>query len=328
MYSRKRTLFDKFSLTNSIVPIPRDAVIDSIALRVKATISNATTEYTGTMAAFLACLTNLRLVSNGSNIHYSLSGLDLAVINYYDHQNVNVDPDAAITVPAVSGETPGTLALDFILLMDQGDILAAIKDSLDLTLELNTTVATSVTISAFEVQVSLNESVMSATEFVNIYGASTEKAAEPKIIALEKAFTITEELSPFLDIPTGTLLRRAFFMIKDVNGVRGNVTPVKFGILRTQPDQSELFALDYPTMQKLNEVVYKVQKGPLSGIIALDYGTEITRDNLGLKGWKFTSGVYKAALKSATAGIARMISIEYIVNTSNFDAANGAVFEA
>lgn len=324
MYSKRRTLAEKFSLINQKIDIPRDAVIDSIDVKCTVVIANSgETDYSGKLQAVLDAITSMRLISDGNKVHYSLTGSDAAILNYYANQSIGADPEEAVTITAGQSKT-----LTFLLTLDEGDILAALKDSLEFTLETKALIATGVSITSFEGLVSISENVMTPAEFVANYGQDAANSAEPKVTSYEKAFEVSDELREFIDLPTGTLLRRAFLIIKDTSGVRAGVTPVKFGLIRTTPDRSEMFTMDYATLQTINERRYKLLNGYIPGVIAMDYGQEITNDEYGLRGWKFNKGDYMAALKSATAGKCRYLSIEYVVNTPNFDQMSRAVTEA
>ncbi|WP_202320202.1 hypothetical protein [Archaeoglobus neptunius] len=135
MYSKKRTLSQKITLTNRKIDLPRDAVIDAILLYCKLTLKNdGANAFSGKMRDVLDALKEVRVVSDGNNIHYSLSGSDIAVINYYDNQGkaVNVDADVSIDAGA-------TKEFDFLLILDAGDILALTKDSLELSVDFKDT---------------------------------------------------------------------------------------------------------------------------------------------------------------------------------------------
>jgi hypothetical protein len=325
MYSKRRTLAEAISLTNPMVEIPRDAIIDSIVLKCTVVIHNAAVgAYTATLQKILDCLTSVRLVSDGNKVHYSLSGSDLAILNYYRNESIGADPDAAIT--AAGGAD--SAAYTFLLTLDEGDILAALKDSLELTVETKTAVDTDVTLKTFSCTVSISENVMTTAEFVAAYGQDAVNSAEPKVTAYEKGFDISEELRECFDFPTGTLLRKAFWIFKDTSGVRAGSLPSKIGIIRTTPDRSEMFTVDYPTIQMINEQQYLLHNGYIPGVVALDYGKEITNDSFGIRAWKFNKGDYQAAIKAAAAGKLRYVSVEYVVNTPTFDALSRALIEA
>lgn len=326
MYSKKRTLADKFTLTNKKIDLPRDAVIDRIMARFSVTLTNAddTDAYTGHYYDILQKLTDLRIVSDGNNVHYAVTAEDIALLNFYDNKGVTVNPDTEFTAAKDT-----TTTLDFMLVFDEGDILAITKDSLEFSFDLSTTSINAdpaVTITALTGTITIEENVYTTPEFQATYGPSLELAAEPKIVAIEKSFDSSDELREFFDMPTGTLLRRAFLVSKSAAGVRGGVTPSKMGILVTTPDRREVYTIDYATLRDYNKMAYALSS-LVNGVAVIDFGSEITCDEFGIRGWKFNKGDYQMGIKSATAGKLRYLSVEYVVNTHNFDAVQRAMME-
>jgi len=316
MYSKKRTLAEKLIYpTNKRIDLPRDAVIDKMFVMFTGTVKNvnATTDSALKLSDILAGIVDMRVVSDGNTVHYSVKALDLAIMNYYDTEGVAINPDAAFTATK-SASTP----FSFMLAFDQGDILALTKESLELSFNLAPQISTDCTIDTLEGTITLQENVYTTTEFAATFGANLEAAAEPKIVALEKPYAATAELSEFLDLPTGTLSRRAFLIDMDASGVRGNATPGKYGIIVTTPDRREIYTVDYATMGQINKSDYTLA-APLAGVRVIDYGNEITNDVFGLRGWKYTKGDYQIAARSVNAGKMRYLSCEYVVNTVTFD---------
>lgn len=320
MYSKKRTLMDKFTLSNKKTDLPRDAVIDRIFVNFSGIINNvnSTTDSVIKMADILDKISDMRIVSDGNTVHYSVKALDIAVLNYYDSQGKTVNPDAEFT--AVKNTTT---PFNFMVIFDQGDILALSKESLEFSINVNPTVNADCTITDLTGLISIEENVYTPAEFAATYGASLELAAEPKIVALEKAFNISEELAEFFEIPTGTLNRRAVLTSYNNAGVRGASLPSKIGIIVTTPDRREIYTLDYASMKEINRRAYLC--APLTGVVMIDYGTEITNDNFGLRGWKFQKGDYQIAAKAAAAGKIRYLSCEYVVNTRTFETARAVI---
>jgi len=316
MYSKKRTLAEKLIYpTNKRMDLPRDAVIDKIYLMCSGTVKNvnATTDSALTLADILKGIVDMRIVSDGNTVHYSVNALDLAIMNYYDTEGVAINPAASFTATKAA-----STAFAFMLTLDQGDILALTKESLELSFNLAPQIATDCTIDTFESKITLQENVYTTAEFAATFGSNLEAAAEPKIVAIEKPYAATAELSEFLDLPTGTLSRRAFLICSDASGVRGNADPDKIGVIVTTPDRREIYTVDFSTMGKINQVDYTLAS-TLAGVRVLDYGNEITNDVFGLRGWKYTKGDYQIAARSTNAGKLRYLSCEYVVNTATFD---------
>jgi len=323
VYSKKRTLADVITLTNKKIELPRDAVIDAIFLKVTATVNNAgASAWNGTYADVLEAIKEIRVVSDGNNVHYAINGLDAGILTYLASEGCSVDPDGSISVDAGASDD-----FTFVLVLNAGDILAVTKDSLELSMDFETSIATDVTLSAVSVTVTIEENVMTPEEFVNIYGKNLELSAEPKVVGITKSFDASDELREFFDLPTGTLLNKGVIIVKDAGDVRGGVTPSKLGIVVTTPDRREIYTVDYETLREINKMAYKVSSVP-AGVVAIDYANEITADGYGIRAWKFNKGDYQLAVKSSSAGKIRYVSIEYVVNTKKFDEVAKAIMEA
>jgi hypothetical protein len=324
MYSKKRTLSQKITLTNRKIDLPRDAVIDAILLYCKLTLkNNGANAFSGTMRDVLDALKEVRVVSDGNNIHYSLSGSDIAVINYYDNQGKAVNPDGSVSIGAGA-----TNEFKFLLILDAGDILALTKDSLELSVEFQDAIddAGNVTVESAEIVITLEENIYTVAEFANTYGANLELVAEPKVYAREKKFSASNELVEVMELPIGTLLRKAFITFRDSNGEESDSLVEKYGIIITTPDRRELYAIDYNTAKEYQKLMFLVD--PITGAVVLDYGAEITNDVYGVRAWKFNKGDYQLAVKASAEGTLRYVSYEFVVNTKVMDQVDKVMVEA
>jgi hypothetical protein len=326
MYSKKRTLNQKINLTNRKLDLPRDAVIDAILLKCKLTLENTdgANAFNGTMQDVLDALKEIRVVSDGNNIHYSLTGTDVALINYFENQGKAVNVDTSININASS-----TATYEFLLMLDAGDILALTKDSLELSVDFKDFVDANnvVSVKDAEIKITIEENVFTVGEFAAQYGANLEFAAEPKIYAREKKFSTSNELVEVMELPVGTLLRRAYITFRDsTTEARSDSLVDKYGLIITTPDRRELYAIDYTTAREYQKLMFLAD--PPTGVIVLDYGAEITNDNYGIRAWKFNKGDYQLAVKANAEGILRYISHEYVVNTNIMDQFDRANVEA
>lgn len=152
MYSKYRTLNQTLSLINTRIDLPRDAVIDQLILKVVATVANAgQVAYAGTNEAILRAIQEIRVVSDGSTVHYALSAADIALLNAYNSK--------AGFAPALGGpvaiDAAGSETLTYYLRLDEGDILAASKDSLEMKIVVNPTISADVTITALTATVTV-----------------------------------------------------------------------------------------------------------------------------------------------------------------------------
>lgn len=330
MYSKYRTLNQTLSLINTRIDLPRDAVIDQIILKMAVTVANAgVADWAGTNEAILRAIQEIRVVSDGSTVHYALSAADIALLNAYNSK--------AGFAPALGGpvaiDAAGSATLTYYLRLDEGDILAASKDSLEAKIVVNPTISADVTITALTATVTLVENVLSPEEFVATYGPNLEYAAEPKVYALSVPVSASSELTNVLDLPTGSLARAGLLQFIDpATGLAGGVDPTAIGLINTSPDRREVLHVDFPTLQAINMaeydgVIVPPATVPLPGVALLNYAKDVTNDGYGLRGWRFTKGDWQLAARTASAATLRYVCLEHTVNTAVFDQAERAVLE-
>lgn len=325
MYSKYRTINQTLSLINTRIDLPRDAVIDQIIMKISVTAANANTtdDYTGTNEALLRAIQEIRVVSDGSTVHYALSGADVALLNRYNSKS----GFAPALGTAITVAKSGNATFTYYLRLDEGDILAAAKDSLEMRIVVNPAITSDVTISALTCTVTLVENVLSPEEFVATYGPNLEYAAEPKVYALSVPVTASSELTNVLDLPTGSLARAGLLQFIDpATGLAGSVDPTAIGLINTSPDRREVLHVDFPTLQAINTSEYDLGAA-LPGVALLNYGKDVTNDGFGLRGWRFTKGDWQIAAKGANAATLRYVCLEHVVNAAAFDAAERAVLE-
>lgn len=308
MYKVKETLDDVLNLTVKSVDIPRNGVIDSIALLFKLTLSNAgDSDATVRMEDVLKAINEIRVVSNGNVVHYALKGTDIAYLNIYDAHGKALDLSATVTVPA-----GGTQSVQILMILDAGKIHALIKDQLQIKIEWNTSIDTDVTLSDAEAKITLDKEVYeSGTEYVVIYGAGEYNEIfieEPKVYAIEKNFNALGELTEIFELPVGSVLKRALLVFHDDTGARADIVD-KYALVRTRPARIQLYKIDYNTSRELDKVQYKLDSVP-AGMTMFDYDREVVFGGLDLR--EESSGTFKVALKTTGAGKLRYISHEIV----------------
>ena len=325
MYSKYRTLNQVLSLINTRIDLPRDAVIDQLILKIAVTVANTSdsTDHTTTNEALLRAIQEIRVVSDGSTVHYALSGADIALLNKYNSKD-GFAPALGTEFKAVKATST---SITYYLRLDEGDILAASKDSLEMKIVVNPALAEGVTISALTCTVTLVENVLSPEEFVATYGPNLEYAAEPKVYALTVPVTASTELTNVLDLPTGSLARAGILQFIDSStGLAGGKDPSAIGLLNTSPDRREVLHVDWATLQKINAAEYDLGTIP-AGVAMLNYAKDVTNDGYGLRGWRFTKGDWQIASKGSNAANLRYVCLEHVVNSAVFDQAERAVLE-
>lgn len=323
MYSKYRTLSDVLTLANTTIDIPRDAVVDQIAVKFNVTVKNTGTEAFETVnEKILRAIEEIRVISDGTAVHYSLSAADAAILNVYNSKHgFAPNLDESISVGAGAEKT-----FEYFIRLDEGDILAASKDNLEMKLVVNPNLGNNVTIDVLRGEVSIVENVLTPQELIATYGANLEFAAEPKVYALTAGVVASSEITNILDLPTGALSRAAVLQFTD-KGLAGGVDPAKVGLVVTSPDRRELLNIDWATLRALNASEYDVAGVAPAGVAYVNYAKDVTSDGYGLRAWRFTKGDYQVVAKTANPAVLRYIALEHVVNAGVFDTADRAQLE-
>jgi len=308
VYKVKETLDDVLTMQVKSVDIPRNGVIDSIALLANLTLSNSGSSAASvSMEDVLKAINEIRIVSNGNVVHYALKGSDIAYLNVYDTHGKALSLDDTVSVPA-----SGTASVQFLIMLDEGKIHALIKDQLQLKVEWNTSVADGVTLSDASIKVTLDKEVYESGEEYVITYAGAEYGeifiVEPKVYAIEKSFNALGELTEIFELPIGSVLKRALLVFYDDTGARANIVD-KYALVRTRPARIQLYKIDYNTSRELDKIQYKLPSVP-DGMTMFDYDQEVVVGGLDLR--EESSGTFKIALKTTSAGKLRYISHEVV----------------
>ncbi|AHL23868.1 hypothetical protein [Thermococcus nautili] len=308
MYKVKETLDDVLTLQVKSIDLPRNGVIDSIALLAKITLSNSgSSDATVKMEDVLKAINEIRVVSNGNVVHYALRGTDIAYLNIYDTHGKALSLDDTVTVPANE-----TKDVRFLIMLDAGQIHALIKDQLQIRVDWNTNVAENVSVNDASIKVTLDKEVYeSAEEYVMTYSAGEYGEVfieEPKVYAIEKSFNALGELTEVFELPVGSVLKRALLVFYDDTGARADIVD-KYALVRTRPARIQLYKIDYETSRELDKVQYKLPSVP-TGMTMFDYDKEVVFGGLDLR--EEASGTFKIALKTTNSGKLRYISHEVV----------------
>lgn len=308
MYKVKETLDDVLTLQVKSIDLPRNGVIDSMALLAKITLHNGGgSDATVSMEDVLKAINEIRVVSDGNVIHYALRGTDIAYLNIYDTHGKALSLDGQITVPA-----GGTKDVTFLIMLDAGQIHALLKDQLQIRVDWNTSISTNVSVSDASIKVTLDKKVYeSAQEYVMTYPAGEYGEVfieEPKVYAIEKSFNALGELTEVFELPVGSVLKRALLVFYNDAGERADIVD-KYALVRTRPARIQLYKIDYETSRELDKVQYKLPAVP-AGMTMFDYDREVVFGGLDLR--ESPSGTFKIALKTTASGKLRYISHEIV----------------
>ena len=308
MYKVKETLDDVLTLQVKSIDLPRNGVIDSIALLAKITLSNSgTSDATVSMEDVLKAINEIRVVSNGNVVHYALRGTDIAYLNIYDTHGKALSLDDTVTVPA-----GGSKEVKFLIVLDAGQIHALIKDQLQIRVDWNTSITSDVSVSDASIKVTLDKEVYESAEDYAMTYAGAEYGEifieEPKVYAIEKNFNALGELTEVFELPVGSVLKRALLVFYNDAGERADIVD-KYALVRTRPARIQLYKIDYETSRELDKVQYKLPSVP-AGMTMFDYDKEVVFGGLDLR--EEDSGTFKIALKTNAAGKIRYISHEVV----------------
>lgn len=302
--------------------LPRNSVHDAYILRFNINVKNGTTgSITPTPKDILDAITEIRVVTDSTRVHYDITGHDLALLNSLIQVN-STEPFIDKTLSAIAAN--GTDNYEFCLYLDEGDIIATAHTNVELTVKFAGTTTKGLTVTGAECLLTIKESLYSQAELLAKYGEGLARAAEPKVYVQTAKCNGNTEFSGFFDLPTGTLLRKALLLITNSTGT----LPDQIGILRTNPDRVELNKEDFKTHIELDQIIYRtklpykhVAGTSLSAAYVIDYGTQWQSNGIGKNGWSFAKGDIQLAAKTTADQNVRYISIESMVNTSVYPAA-------
>ena len=316
MQKGKYVLDQVLSLSQTKVDLPTRNIIDGIILTVEATYTNSddTNAVSLTDEQLAAAIPEIRVVSDGANTHYALSLADILVMNYYDTAGKVPSLDTANSIAA-----SGSLTKKFTVRLDGGDIVAAVKQSLAISIQTNPTVAPTVSLTDLSITITIDEIVIQdLMELIERYGENLEYMAEPKITATEVNASANTSFTGLAETPVGNAIIRSFYIAKTTAGVRDDTIIDKYGMV--DRNSTVLYKIPFTTGQHLDEQEYNIDSA-LTGITILDYAEEMApKDGIsnlfdpafGVKGWNYAKGDYLDAFKINTTGKIRIIRHELI----------------
>ncbi|NKQ38558.1 MAG: hypothetical protein HF967_03630 [Methanosarcinales archaeon] len=304
-YETTKLLATTLTESRDIVSIPTRNIIKNILLTFDITYntgSNATVDQL-TYEDLSQAIPEIRLVSDGNVVHYSLQLSDLILMNYIDTAGRSVDLDA-VGIPADTGINTD-FTVSYTLNLRGGDILAFKKQLIELSMDVvavgdvlttlngapNPTSTT--TFKSISVKVSIVEEVIKdEISLFELYGDALDLISEPKITAISQNLQAGTSFDGAVEIPTGTAIIRNFYILK-ANNVRSNAVVTELGIV--DKNETVIFKGAFDTLQNGDEQFYNIQTAE-KGLVVLDMtqdlkgNTPILDEAFGLKGWNFVKG--------------------------------------
>jgi len=282
--------------------LPRDHVIDDVLLRFSFSYSASSAP---SLWDVLRAIQEVRVVSDGSLVHWALRGDDVYILNYYDQRgSVPVDISASRAVVTLRLAT--------------AEILANLKSDLKLSVRFGSSIG-SITNFSGSVTVSVEQMVYDPDEFTAQYGTELQNMTEPKVTAEEVSLTPGTQYQVISELPVGNLLKRTVVVVHDSSGAFSDAVIERLRLMN-KPGSQELFNEAWQILGDKDMTEYELSRR-LDGVVFIDYGVDTTEDNLGLRMWRVAKGDITLESRNAVAGRARLIHEEVTVNTRALDAA-------
>jgi hypothetical protein len=302
---RKNVTLDK---TLTIAPnsteqldLPRDHVVDDVLLRFNFSYSATSAP---SLWDVLRAIQEIRVVSDGSVVHWALRGDDVYILNYYDQQG-----SVPVTVSASQAVVTLRLAT--------AEILANLKSDLKLSVRFGSGIG-SITNFSGSVTVSVEQLLYDPDEFTAHYGADLQNMAEPKVTTEEVSLTAGTQYQVVSELPVGNLLKRTVVVAYDSTGAFSDAVIDRLRLMN-KPGSQELFNETWTILGDKDMSEYQLSQR-LTGVVFVDYGIDVTEDNLGIRMWRVAKGDITLESRNNAAGRARLIHEEIIVNTRAIDA--------
>ena len=309
MRAKINTISQTINKNNPAINLPHttihDAYIMSFTMVLK---NNSVSLITPDIENVLKSIEQFVITSDGTNGHASLNGIDLAA-------HAGTDRVIDRTLDSISSDA--TQEVKFKLFFDEGDILGAAHDSLEMKITFLDEVLNTegLEIVSATVRISIIELIPEGTELIARYGQNLELLAEPKVYVITQGCAGNSEFTGFMDLPTGTLQRGAMLHFSTV--------PEQVGVLKMVPDRTELLKVDFDVLRSIDE--RKFGCAVPEGIVTFDYGHQISCNNIGLLGWNWSKGDVQIAAKTEASTTLRYVSYEHVVNTAVVEKAIGAL---
>jgi hypothetical protein len=284
------------------IDLPRDHVIDDIVLRFNFSYSASSAP---ALWDVLRAIQEVRVVSDGSVVHFALRGDDIYILNYYDQQG---------SVP----QNIGTSGAIVTLRLSTGEILANLKSDLKLSVRSGTGIGSSITNFSGSVTVSVEQLVHDPAEFQAAYGPDLENVAEPKVVTETTTLNAGTQFQTMSELPVGNLLKRTVVVVQDSTGAFSDSVVDRLRIMN-KPGSQELYNEAWLVAGDKDMMEYQLSQR-LTGVVFIDYGIDVTEDNLGLRMWRVAKGDITLESRNNAAGSARLIHEALIVNTEALDA--------
>lgn len=259
---------------------------------------------TPTIEEWASCLENISVVSDNTRYHYSWNGMDIIKRNAM-FAPVGL-PTRVIDQTFTSTADGEMMTADFVLALEEGDIIGMMHDSVTLKASIAKTIADDCPIEEITIKPTIYELIPSTdkaaaqAELQARYGEGYVGALEPKVYNLEKKCDANTEITGFFNLPTGALLRGGL--------MQWSAAPSQFGLIATVPSRSELMRMNWATARAKDERRFRTAMP--ENCTYFDFDAELAINGLGIDGRAFNRGDYQISARTAEELTLRYTSFE------------------
>ncbi len=302
-HTQRTSLNDEITMSHRSIDLNTNSVHSAYLLECTITAkNNGSAAKTPTITEFLNMIENISVVTDNHRYHYSWSSLDIARRNAM--KQAMGTHNCIIDMTFTSAAAGADMTASFVLLMDEGDVVALLHDSVSMSAQFAANLAENCPVTAVSIKPTIDELIpMSGLADVKArYGAKYHGALEPKVGITVKECSSNNTLTEFLDLPNSTLLV----------GVMLNWTtkPLHYSVIANVPARTELMRLNWKTAVATDEMRFGVNMPENTNYI--DFNTELTSNGLGIDGRNFNRGDYKIAAYAPTGTIVICVSFEQL----------------
>jgi len=240
---------------------------------------------------------------NNKTALVEMDAFKIALLNVFD-ANGYFNIDGTISIPKEN-----TTQLNVPLYID-GPFRAEDYTSFDISMDVNQSINDNVTINSVTAEVTavytdekLDDAVIERTK--NIFKTSFQAGSYQEAVHLN----------------TLNSIQQAIVIIRDKTGKRSDKIVKKIGIRSIGTEKTDIMELGYKSALMINKMQFSPKTQP-TGVIFIDFRTELTGDNWGIKAWRLGQDKLYLALEAEQEGTIEVLTKELIVNTSLIDKAD------
>jgi hypothetical protein len=248
----------------------------------------------------------LNLRKNNKTALVEVDAFKLCLLNQFDSGSY-FNADGTVKVPK------GGVAQIEVPLCIEGPFSASQYDDFDISLNVNQTVGTNLSI----------KSVDGVITTVNTDTDFSDEIIERTANVFKKSFDAIS-YQEVLKIQSTNAMQEAIVIIRGKNGKRTDDIIKNIGLRGIGNTKIDLYMVDYLSAKMMNRMNCNNKFQP-KGALYINFCDEITQDVWGIKGWRLLNEKLYFALESLGEGSIEVLTKELVVNSELID---NAVFES